>query len=178
MAIKLQQYLVEILEWWMARERRFASDFSLFFARIGVLIWNVNLSLDMCTFKFALVYTLISRFCFCSFALTIWVLNASWMIWRSHTLLKGKWGCSSSTISSNVSYQPQKGSWAIWWGKGIEFHPFPKLCWQNFVGFLGKTSSVVDSLGVFMSHDLWWRSIFRFFLEIGSTNGDLGKLVI
>jgi hypothetical protein len=43
---------------------------------------------------------------------------------------------------------------------------------------LGKISSVVDSPGVFMSHDLWWRSIFRFFLEIGSTDDDLGKLVI
>jgi hypothetical protein len=52
----------------MARERRFAFDFSLFFARIAILIPNVNLSLDMCTFKLALVYTLTSRFCFAVFA--------------------------------------------------------------------------------------------------------------
>jgi len=48
----------------------------------------------------------------------------------------------------------------------------------KIIGFLGKTSSVVDSLRVFMSHDLRWRSIFRFFLDIGSTDDDLGKLVI
>jgi hypothetical protein len=51
----------------MARERRFAFDFSLFFARIAILIPNVNLSLDMCTFKLVLVYTLTSRFCFAVF---------------------------------------------------------------------------------------------------------------
>jgi hypothetical protein len=51
----------------MARERRCASDFSLFLARIGILIPNVNLSLDMCTFKLVLVYTLTSRFCFAVF---------------------------------------------------------------------------------------------------------------
>jgi hypothetical protein len=43
---------------------------------------------------------------------------------------------------------------------------------------LGKSSYVVHSLGVFMSPDLWGRSIFRFFLDIGSTDDDLGKLVI
>jgi hypothetical protein len=52
----------------MSIERRFAFDFSLFFARIAVLIPNVNLSLDMCTFKLVLVYTLTSRFCFAVFA--------------------------------------------------------------------------------------------------------------
>ncbi len=75
MAIKLQQNLVKIWEQTMGRERTFAFDFSLFFARIAILIPNVNLSLAMCTFKLllvyalALVYTLISRFCFCSFCL-------------------------------------------------------------------------------------------------------------
>jgi hypothetical protein len=58
----------------MARERRFAFDFNLFFARIAILIPNVNLSLDVCTFKLvlvctlALVYTLTSKFCFAVFA--------------------------------------------------------------------------------------------------------------
>jgi hypothetical protein len=54
----------------MARQRRFAFDFSRFFARIAILIPNVNSSLDRCTFKLvlvytlAVVYTLTSRFCF------------------------------------------------------------------------------------------------------------------
>ncbi len=61
MAIKLQQHLVTEA---MARQTRFGFDFSLFFGRIAILIPNVNLSLDMCTFKLVLVYTLTSRFCF------------------------------------------------------------------------------------------------------------------
>jgi hypothetical protein len=78
MALWLQQKqdLVEIQQHGTVGEekekpttRRFAFDFSLFFARIAILIPNVNLSLDMCTFKFALVYILILRSCFCSFGL-------------------------------------------------------------------------------------------------------------
>lgn len=151
----------------MSRERRFAFDFSLFFARIAILIPNVNLSLDMCTFKLVLVYTLTSRFCFAVFAWTIWVLNANWRILWSHTFYY-RWGWNSCTNRNNVSYQPPKGSWAIWWGKGTEFHPFPNFCWQNCWVFWKNRSNCrsTRSFHEWWPLDLWWRSIFRFFWEL------------
>ncbi len=69
------------------------------------------------------------------------------------TLLKSKWGCSSSTISSNVFTNLKKVHRPYGGGKELNFTHFQSSV-GKIVGFLGKISSVVDSPGVFMSHDL------------------------
>ncbi len=149
----------ESSKWW--KRQGLPSDFSL------CKNWNFDLK---CEFVSWCVYTLIgvTLYTFAVFPWTIWVLNASWRILWSHTFSKSIWGFCSSTNSSNVSYQPQKGSWAIWWGKGTEFHPFPNFCWQNCWVFgnyrlcCWSTRSFHESWPL----DLWSRSIFRFFWEL------------
>jgi hypothetical protein len=67
MAIELHHHMVGMYDAQMVlRQKRFASDFTLFFARIGIWIANVNLSPHL-YFQLALVYKLIWRSCFCSF---------------------------------------------------------------------------------------------------------------
>lgn len=67
MAIEGHQHMVRMCNAHMAlRQKRFASNFTLFFARIGIWIANVNLSPHL-YFQLALVYKLIWRSCFCSF---------------------------------------------------------------------------------------------------------------
>ncbi len=95
---------------------------------------------------------LFEYFAFAVFPWTRWVLNASWRILWSHTFSKSISGLCSSSNRNNVSYQPQKGSWAIWWGKGTEFHLFPKFCWQNCWVF-GKYRS--DCRSTWSFHELW-----------------------
>jgi hypothetical protein len=67
MAIELHHHMVRMDKAQLAlRQKRFASNFTLFFARIGIWIANVNLSAHL-YFQLALVYKLIWRSCFCSF---------------------------------------------------------------------------------------------------------------
>ncbi len=67
MAVELHQHMVRIYQAQMAlRQQRFPSNFTLFFARIGIWIANVNLSPNL-YFQLALVYRLIQISCFCSF---------------------------------------------------------------------------------------------------------------
>jgi hypothetical protein len=132
----------------MVGERRFASDFSLFFARIGILIPNV-VYFQTCTCLYTYFEILLLQFLLEPYEFLTQVEGYEGVTHYRKENGDAVQALSAITFHTNLKkvYGPYGG------GKEPNFTHFQSSV-GKIVGFLGKTSSVVDQLGVFMSHDL------------------------
>ncbi len=110
----------------MAGERRFASDFSLFFARIGILIRNVNLSV-ICTCLYTYFKILLLQFLLEPYEFLTPVEGYEGV---SHYRANGDAVQALSAIMFHTNLKKVHGPYGG--GKEPNFTHVQKFCWQNY----------------------------------------------